>query len=471
MRTIALHTQTPEKIGLVMNHSRLIEYTAARPEAALLSGSIYKGKVQSIHKGMQAAFVDIGEQKHAFLKKELIPWCSTSIEQSITEGREVIVQVTKEPAGNKGAQVTADPAVPGLYIIYQPFGNNVAISRKIEKNKGFKLKSEIEAVLKGCEGAILRTNAAGVEISQVVEELERLRRNWNSLKIPKKPGIIWEDDVILNQFIRTYGGSSDEILVDDVEVSQLIKCRFPSLAGRVQWRNNLEHDIGHTINELQDKLVQRTVTTAKGVQLIIDPTEAMIVIDVNSHRYAGRSLSNTEALKVNQHAATEIARLIRLRNYSGMILIDFISMRNPSHKEQLLSFLKKETANDPVVTKVHGITKLGIVELTRTRRLPSVNEQLLSSPGITYNIDTQSYRLERYLRNNSHVEAVLLRVSSELYDRKKQLRLEPISSKIPQELFVKRDDYITGWQIELEGSLDIVKEAAELRGHAVDNLF
>ncbi|MCP3025543.1 ribonuclease E/G [Halobacillus sp. A5] len=471
MRTLAVHTRTSEKVGLVIDHGRVTEYTAARPEAPLLSGSIYKGIVQSIHKGLQAAFVDIGEGKNAFLRKDSIPWCKESIEQTITEGQYLYAQVIKEPTGNKGAQLSLDLTIPGFSVIYQPFGSRISVSKKIDKQLGIQLKYDIEGVLEKGEGAILRTTASQTNAEEVAQELTMLKKEWSSCMKSDKPGLIWSDEVILNQFIRKHGAECDLVLVDSAEVSQTLKRRYPSLLNKIQWRKNLENDTHQLVNELQDQLIKRTVTTNKGVQLIFDSTEAMTVIDVNSHQYMDKSFSSAEALKINKHAAVEIARQVRLRNYSGMILIDFISMKRNDHNEKLIDWLRKETSRDSVYTKVHGVTKLGLMEVTRTRQLPSVNEQMLRFIEQEYNIPSHWYRLERYLMNNDQHEAVLLKVNTDLYDWKKQLRLEPVSSKIPQELFVKRDEHITGWQIELEGSLDIVKDAAENRGHAVDNLF
>ncbi|GGF06856.1 hypothetical protein GCM10010954_01650 [Halobacillus andaensis] len=471
MRTIAIHTKTSEKVGLVIDNGQLIEYVATRPQAFQLSGSIFKGTVKTIHKGMQAAFVDIGEAKHAFLKKELIPWGRKTIEKSITEGQSLYVQVTKEPTGNKGAQVTADLTLPGLFTIYQPFGKKVSVSRKIEKQQAAHLKEQVSNLLEDGEGAILRTNAAEADISLIKGELKRLKDEWTSFIDRKKPGLIWMDDVLLNQLLRKYACDSHEVVVDQSEDSQLLKKRFPFLENKIKWMKNLEQYTNHSINELQDRLTKRTITTDKGVQLVFDKTEAMTVVDVNSHRFMDRSLSNGDTLKINKRAATEIAKQVRLRNESGMILIDFISMKSSAHNEELVQWLRQEIKKDPIASKVHGMTKLGLVEMTRTRQLPSLHAQMLKLPEAEYNLSTLWYRLERYLMSQDHQEAVLLTVSSELYNIKKQLLSEPISSKIPQELFVRQNDNLTGWQIELEGSLDIVREAAQSRGYNVDKLF
>ncbi|MFG6148380.1 ribonuclease E/G [Halobacillus sp. B23F22_1] len=471
MRTIAIHTKTSEKVGLVIDNGQLIEYMATRPEASQLSGSIFKGTVKTIHKSMQAAFVDIGESRQAFLKKELIPWGRKTIENSITEGQSLYVQVTKEPIDSKGAQVTADLTLPGLFTIYQPYGKKVSVSRKIEKHQAAHLKEQVSNFLEEGEGAILRTNAADTDLSLIKGELKRLKSEWNSLNDRKKPGVMWRDDVLLNQLIRKYANGSDEVVVDDSEISQFLKKRFPYMENKIKWRKNMAQYTNHSINELQDLLTKRTITTDEGVQLVFDKTEAMTVVDVNSHRYMDRSLSSDDPLKVNKRAASEIAKQVRLRNESGMILIDFISMKSSAHNQELLQWLRQEIKKDPITCKVHGMTKLGLVEMTRTRQLPSVHAQLLQLPETKYNLPTLWYRLERYLMSQEHQEAVLVSVSPDLYNLKKQLLLEPISSKIPQELFVRQNDHLTGWQIELEGSLDIIREAAHRRGYNVDKLF
>ncbi|MFC7060769.1 ribonuclease E/G [Halobacillus seohaensis] len=471
MKTIALHTKMSEMIGLVIEDHQVIEYLAIRPEAEKLAGSIYSGIVRTIHKGMQAAFVDIGTEKHAFLKKDTIPWCNGGIEHSITEGQTIIVQVTKESIGEKGAQVSADPTIPGIFSIYQPFGKRISVSRKIEKERAKKIKNEVAKLLVGEEGSIIRTGASGGDLSTIEEEIIVLREKWRNMKQDKPIGLLWEDQILPDQLIRKYASSCDEIVVDTSLQSQEIKINYPSLRHKVRWVKQIEDYTKVSINLLQDHMTQRRITTDKGVQLVIDMTEAMIVIDVNSFKFKQKALSNEEAFEINKLAANEVARQLKLRNLSGMILVDFISMKSHSLDKQLVQWLGKQVSKDPIKTVVHGVTKLGIIEITRTRQRPSVMDQLLSIQKVNYNLSTQLYRLERELLVNVHNEAVLLVVSPELYDFKKQLHSGTISSRISKELFVRQDPKITDWQIELEGSLDMITAAIQRREYHVDNLF
>ncbi|MFC7321017.1 ribonuclease E/G [Halobacillus campisalis] len=471
MRTLALHTKTSELIALFIEQGDVIEYTAVRPDAFQLSGSIFKGTVKNIHKGMQAAFVDIGERQHAFLKKTEIPWCNGSIEQILTEGQSIYVQATKEPIGDKGAQVSADLTFPGLYLVYRPFGKRISISKKVAKDHAETLREVMTSMLTDAEGAIMRTSSKDTGANIMKDELSTLREVWKQIPEANKPGKVWEDLIIPDQFIRKYAHSVNEIVVDTSEMSVLLKAKYPSLEGKIRWEKSLENYTNHSVNEIQNKLSQREVTTFKGVQLIIDRTEAMMVIDVNSHQYKEKAMSRKEILTVNKLAAEEVLKQVRLRNLSGMILVDFISMNILSEEQQLLKYMKKIAQADPVKTLIHGMTKLGIVEMTRTRQWYPVCDQLLARPERRYDLHTQWYRLERFLFENRQQEAVLVAVHPELYDIKKQLHSEPISSKIPQELFVRQDHSIPGWQIELEGSLDMITAAIQRRVYHVDNLF
>ncbi|MBA2173458.1 ribonuclease E/G [Halobacillus locisalis] len=473
MRKIVIHTTPSERSGVVVEDGRVSEVIYDRPGDNVRPGSIYVGKVVTVHKGLQAAFVDIGEEKHAFLKKEAVPWVSENIEATLREGEELYVQVVKEPLGDKGAQVSADVTVPGLYSVYQPYGGHIAISRKLSTEEADSLRLSVGETLDDTEGAIIRTAASRISRDTLIEELESLKRWWKkkSEKPNKGPLLIHEDERLPDQLIRKYPVHSiEEIVIEDVQVAKAMRERYPSVASLIQWEKS--PTIGErSVNEWQDDLTSRNVAIEDGIELVFDQTEAMTVIDVNSHQYQGKAMTNSYAFDVNKRAANEIQRQIRLRNLSGIIIVDFLSMREPSLEKKLLAHMKKQVAKDPVKTSVLGVTKLGLMEMTRKRQSLSL-PHLFTERKQVYTTETMVYRLERELlaRSRSSAEAVLLTVHPSM-NEKKRLLSSSISSRIPQELFVRQDPSIIGYQIELEGSVSMVRDVIESRQYHVDNLF
>lgn len=471
MRTIMLHTQLTEQVGIVEENGRVSEVIFDRPEKKVGVGAIYKGKVMNVNAGLQAAFIDIGEEKQAFLRKEEIPWAKERIESSLREGEALYVQVLKEPFDDKGAQVSADVTIPGLYSVYQPFGAAVSVSRKISQEQGEELKVQLARILTEDEGAIIRTAASRVECEELLSEVRTLKDLWQSQPDSQKPRCILEDQLIPDQLLRKFPiDTLNRIIVDDVNVANQIRERFPAAAPIIHWHKQLQ---GLSINEWQQALTSRIVPLENGIEIVIDRTEAMTVIDVNSSRYRGRSMTNSHTFDVNKQAADEIARQIRLRNLSGMIIIDFLSMRDKKLEQKLVQHMKKEVLADPVKTAVFGMTKLGLMELTRKRDRVNLMDLFTQRHSNDYTMDTHVYRMERDLlsKADSTSEAILLAVHPDLLQAKKRLLSDSISSKIPQELFVRQEGKVPDYQIELEGSEDMVREAIENRGYYVDNLF
>ena len=475
MRKIVIHTTSSEKSGAVVENGLVSEMIYDRPGDHVRPGSIYLGSVARVHKGLQAAFVDIGEGKHAFLKKEAVPWASDNIETSLKEGEQLYVQVVKEPLGDKGAQVSADVTIPGLYSVYQPFGGHIAISRKLSTEEADSLRRSVRETLDDTEGAIIRTAASRISREILIEELDSLKQWWKKQcdeRRGKGPSLLHRDERLPDQLIRKFPiDSIEEIVIDDVQVAKEMRERYPSAASLIKWEKSPA--LGErTVNEWQDDLTSRNVAIEDGIELVFDQTEAMTVIDVNSHQYQGKAMTNSYAFDVNKRAASEIQRQIRLRNLSGIIIVDFLSMREPQLEKKLLTHMKKQVAKDPVKTNVLGVTKLGLMEMTRKRQSSSL-PHLFTERKQFYTPETVVYRLERELlaRSRSAAEAILLTVHPSVMNEKKRLLSSSISSRIPQELFVRQDPSIVGYQIELEGSVSMVRDVIESRQYHVDNLF
>ena len=475
MRKLVIHTRPIEKTGVVIENEEICEYVFDRPGVHTLTGSIFYGKVTRIDQGLGAAFIDIGEERPAFLRKEEIPWCDGKIESALTIGEKMVIQVTKEAFGNKGAQVTADITYPGIYIVYQPCaGGDISFSKKLEGEKREQLEDLLCAELSESEGAIVRTAAGTVDKQVVIEEIRLLKAQWKDIENnkPKKPNLLWEEPLIPDKLIRKFPVTTiQEIIVDDAAISRSLREKYPSLSARIQWDRNSSSHLPVSISVLQEKMTESVVEMDNGVQLVIENTEAMTVIDVNSHQVKGKTFSNSQALEVNLLATREIYKQLRLRNISGIIIVDFISMKSREKEKRLLAEMKRLVKNDPIRTDVLGMTSLGLMEMTRKREWSGFAASLTEVKEFKFTAETNLYRLERELLEGIHSEAVLIAIHPGLFETKKRLLSESFSSKIPQELFVRLDGDIHGYQIELEGSLNMIREAIQRRGYHVDNLF
>ena len=477
MREIVFHTQTSEKTGVVIENNHINEYVIDRPGVKALTGAVFVGRVQNIDHGLQAAFVDIGEGKHAFLRMPAIPWAKESIHTTLKEGEYLFLQVIKESKGNKGPQVSADITLPGLYTIYQPYGGKTSISKKLTPASTTHLQSELEKRLSHVEGCIIRTAAADVNPAQVLSELEVLKEQWSQIttqQLRKPPRLIWEDEIIPNQLIRKFPlNSLEAIIVDGVEESERLKNTYPSIKDKISWTPKRTNEVARRLQDLQMELIDSHLEIDGGIEIVIERTEAMTVIDVNSYKYKGKAFSNSQTLDVNRRAGKEILRQLRLRNISGIIMIDFISMKDTSAAEQLLKEMKNLAKKDLVRTQILGITRLGLMEITRKNEWMSPVQLIQENPEPVFTIETAVFRLERELLFGvgKNQEAILLSINPRLKNVKKQLLSGRISSKIPQELFVREDPSVSHYQIELEGSVDMIREMVHKRGYHVDNLF
>ncbi|WP_160915450.1 ribonuclease E/G [Halobacillus litoralis] len=475
MRKLVLHTKAAEKSGVVIENGEIHEYVIDRPGAEKLAGSIFLGKVERVDQGLGAAFIDIGEEKSGFLRKEMVPWCEGELSTALSTGQKVIVQAVKEPVGNKGAVLTANVTFPGLYTIYQPFAQGkLSISRKLDDGKKSELEALLELELNNPEGCIIRTAAGAVDPGTMMEELRELRNEWKTIEKREinKPGSLWSEPSIPDAFIRKFPATTiQEVILDEASTSKRLKKKFPSLANRIRWVSDVEGKLPVSFSRLQEQMINPLVEMDNGVSLVIEETEAMTVIDVNSHKVKGRAFTNSQALDVNILAAREIQKQIRLRNLSGIILIDFISMKDENKEKQLVSEMRKLVKEDPMKTNVFGMTRLGLLEMTRKRESPSLSSLFIKPKEVKFTDETAVYRLERELLQRREAEALMVAVHPTIVDCKKRLLSESISSKIPQELFVRQDADISDYQIELEGSLDMIREAVQRRGYHVDNLF
>ncbi|RJG11908.1 ribonuclease G [Pseudomonas cavernicola] len=386
----------------VVENGVLQEVHVERTQRRGIVGNIYKGKVVRVLPGMQAAFVDIGLERAAFIHASEISTREGSAVESISalvhEGQSLVVQVTKDPIGSKGARLTTQLSIPSRYLVYMPRTSHVGISLRIEDEVERERLKQVVADCIAAEGIeesggfILRTAADGAGAEEIVADIRYLRRLWEQIgtqvNTAPTPSVIYEDLSLALRTLRDLVSlRTEKLRIDSREtfqkITQFVDELMPEIADR------LEHypgerpifDLYGVEDEIQ-KALERKVPLKSGGYLIIDPAEAMSTIDVNTGAFVGHRTLEETIFKTNLEAATAIARQLRLRNLGGIIIIDFIDMEDEEHQRQVLRTLEKQLERDHAKTNIIGITELGLVQMTRKRTRESL-EQVLCEPCIS----------------------------------------------------------------------------------------
>jgi ribonuclease G len=422
----------------VQEGNLLTELYLERRRHRSIVGSVYKGTVTNVLPGMQAAFVDIGLVKDAFLyagdyTATLLPTlegdaeidveegetprreATGPIEQMLARGQHVLVQVSKESLGTKGARITSFISLPGRYLVYMPQARHIGVSRRIRDERE---RDRLRAALRSLElppgGFILRTNAEGKGEAEFAADVQFLARLWAQIQsryeAATPPAALHEEADLTFRVVRDlFSPEVDEFIVDDVEVHDrvlgYVRALVPALEERVKFygeRTAIFEKFG--IEKDIDKALRRRVWLKSGGYIVIDHTEALVSIDVNTGKYVGKRDFEQTVLKINLEAATEVVRQIRLRDLGGIIIIDFIDMEVPEHREQVEKALKRALADDKARTNVLQISELGLVEMTRKRvrqdlrALLSVSCPTCRGSGVTKSDETLAAEVFRAIR-------------------------------------------------------------------------
>lgn len=370
----------------MLEQEKLTEFYAQTKEDRQTAGNIYKGRVVNVLPGMQAAFVDIGQTKNAFLyiddllpaHLERQPKVKPSITELVREGQEILVQIVKEALGTKGARVTTHFSLPGRWLVYMPSADYVGVSRKISSDsERQRLKELAETVRAPGEGLILRTVAAGEPDAAILRDLEHLRELWTSIGQQAEraavPSEVYHELDMIPRLVRDMVTDEMEELVIDSEhigayVVDVIKQMSPHLADRVHSYTGPEKIFQrYGVYEQLDKCFRAKVWLDNGGYLIFDQTEALTVIDVNTGKYIGSVDLEETVFATNLEAAEQIARLLRLRDIGGIIIVDFIDMELETHRAKVLETLEQAVKRDRTKCIVLGWTKLGLLEMTRKK--------------------------------------------------------------------------------------------------------
>lgn len=378
----------------------LVEHYVSRAsdDATQIDGNIYRGRVQNVLPGMEAAFVDIGTPKNAVLYRgdvrydpddiETASSATLRIEQMLKPGQLIVCQVTKNPIGAKGARLTQEVSLPGRFVVMVPNSSAFGISKRLDDTERRRLRRIVDDTRPNGHGLIVRTAAEGASREELVGDVERLTAQWEAIEAEANrataPGLLYREPdlavrIVREEFNRDYRG----VVIDDLDlfnqVSGYVEQVNPELSDRVEYYDPMAENLPvferFHVHEQLHKALDRKVWLPSGGSIIIERTEALTVIDVNTGKNVGTSNLEETVYRNNLEAAEEVARQLRLRDIGGIIVVDFIDMEVRQNREKVAAALRAALARDKTRTQVFDISELGLVEMTRKR----VSEGLVES--------------------------------------------------------------------------------------------
>lgn len=391
MNQIVINIDEFQSRAAIIEDEKVVEVLIEREEERRINANIYKGKVANVLPGMESAFVNIGLEKNAFLyvndlrefeEKYLDGICNSErpIEDILTVGDEVVVQVLSEPRGTKGARVTAHYTIPGKYLVLMPNNNHIAISKKIKEEEERNRLEEIVRDLKPENmGVIIRTAAQGKSIFHFEREMEYLVKKWEDIEkktsTAKIGEVLYKDNGIVATVLRDiFSNEIDELVIDNEEaywevIDYINAFSEKTLKTKIKLYNDDEIGIfeRYGIEKEIENALKEEVRLECGGYLVIQKTEALISIDVNTGKNTGSYNLEQTVLNTNLEAAREIPRQLRLRNLGGIIIIDFIDMRLEEDKLKVLEALEQNLSKDRIKNNIVHFTDLGLIEMTRKR--------------------------------------------------------------------------------------------------------
>ncbi len=395
----------------IIEEGSLCEYYMQRPAECGLIGNIYKGRVVRVLPGMQAAFIDVGLDRTGFLHVDdvcvaaesntfapCIRDCANTdvraqrlhIEDILKENQEVLVQVAKEPIGTKGARLTCHISLPCRNLVFLPQTDHIGISRKIEDEESReRIKTLIEEVRPQQEGFIARTMAEAASFEEIEADMEYLLTLWGEIidkaaKLPS-PSLVHQDLGITFRAVRDFFNNDvDRLVIDEPQAYRSLLKHAQTFAPKLIDRIELYQDPvplfeAHNIEVEIARAIDKKVWLRSGGYIIIESTEALTVIDVNTGGFVGKNDFNATIFKTNMEAATEVAHQLRLRNIGGIIIIDFIDMESDEHREELYSHFLDAVKNDKNKINILRLSEFGLVEMTRKRSSENLH-QLMCEP-------------------------------------------------------------------------------------------
>ncbi|EYE88471.1 hypothetical protein Q428_07765 [Fervidicella metallireducens AeB] len=486
MKEVYIDAGITQNRALVINDGRVTDLIIENNDNYNITGNIYFGRVENIVPALNAAFINIGTSKNAILD---LNECLDN--KNIKRGQGILVQVVREGVKEKGPKVTTNISIPGKTVVLLPFEKGIFISNKIEKtSKTEELKKEVKIMLRNEFGVILRTEAFHESTEMIENEIEELRNFWNKIKnniqFIKPPLMIFNSKDFYSYVLREIIKSDVErIYVNRHDVCEYIK---QEISGKktekvdktksVIYDINIFDKIEKTImNSLNDK-----ITLTSGGFLVIDETEACVVIDVNSGNYICGSNIDETILKTNIEAIDEIYNAVTLRNYSGIIIIDFINMMDEKHKEKVLEEIKMRFKEDKIKNDIYGFTSLGLLEMSRAKKGQSLagfiykktDRQRLTTAYILKLIENECVKRSKFY----NIREFNIEISPETYEEflsKYQFFIQGMKDNYDINVIVKKSNVVRNYRIaSLDTKKDFVKvefEDKRIFGEIIDFSF
>jgi ribonuclease G len=486
------------RVALLENNNVVEIYIDRKKERGVV-GNIYKGRVTKVLPGMQAAFVDIGLEKSSFLyvsdiynENDLYADMmghsdfdeegieeevsriqqQTPIEDLLKEGQEIIVQVSKEPLGSKGARVTSYISLPGRYLVYMPSVDHVGISRKIEEEKEReRLKNVINALKRADEGYIVRTVSEGKSEEEFHSDKLFLNRLWvNTLKKAEKasaPCLLHSDlDLVFRVIRDLFTAEIDRMVIDSPSqyllVKEFVTNFLPNLQDKIELYDGTEPIFDAYGVEVEiSRALKRRVWLKSGGSIVIDQTEALVAIDVNTGRYVGKRNLEDTIFKTNMEATREIAYQLRLRNIGGIIIIDFIDMEEKKNQKLVFNGLEKALKTDRAKTTIYEISELGLVQMTRKRVRENVGRILMEPCGycegegfikskttVCYDIFREITRIAPLTKEKKVLVITQNDIADMLYDEERR-GVEELENRFKKRIIIKSESEFHQEQFEV----------------------
>ncbi len=438
MNEIVIDFKSREKRFAVIENQKVTKINIHQSTDQSKVGNIYLGRVVDVKVGMNAAFIDIGEGKNGYLHRDQLPlYIQNSdadkekfpISKFIQEGQKIVVQVKKDETDIKGPLLTAIIELAGESLIYIPDGDYIAISKKVDQAPVREKWQSIASKYKtGHEGFIIRTDAVKGREDDFLKELELLREKYREIiqlsKDVSHSSLIWEKPIfveeVVHELIKLKTGT---VIVNDNEIKSTLQKKTKDRKD-ITWNyvfHRQKQDIfsAYHIDEVIENALKKIVWLSNGSYIVIEKTEAMIVIDVNTGKFTGRQNLQDTVYKTNLLAAEEIGKQILLRDYGGIILVDFIDMKSKTQQQEVKNRLQKELDKDEKYSRIVGFTELGIAQITRKKTKKSLPETIqmpcpvCHGKGMVYSPETIAFRLERELWEGqfSNHEAVLIELT------------------------------------------------------------
>ncbi len=504
MKQEILINSTPQESRIaIMEDGVLAEFLIERKEEMGVAGNIYKGKVARVLPGMQAAFVDIGMEKAGFLHasdfydvpsdvqiiaasgddadftdppKPPPPSRRLPLEKRISSGEEILVQVAKDPLGTKGARITSHVSLAGRYMVFMPGTKHIGISRRIESEEERKRLKEIAQSL-GCDdgGFILRTACEGRSKREIQRDLGFLAKLWKRIQkkaeTSESPALIHQDLDAITRAIRDFFiTDTEQVVIDSAKdhrrIVEFVRQFMPRLKAKVVLHSDKEPLFDrYGVEEKIQKALERRVWLRSGGSIVIERTEALTAVDVNTGRFVGKRNQEETIFRTNMDAVHEVVRQLRLRNVGGIIIIDFIDMEKEANRKKVYDALKESLKKDKARTNILKISELGLVEMTRQRTRESLENQMLSpcphceGRGRIKSAVTIAYEVLRAIKKQQAAtedgKNIVVRlhpdVANFLYDEKNH-SLENLEREINRRVVIKASQELSHQHYEITAS-------------------